>query len=297
MSACVVASAELSAAPGGVKEPKGLCDLDAAPRSRDNAPVRRLLAAAALTALALAAALAGLWVTLPDPVTVAAKNPRTTAVIEQRRAEARAAGQSFSVRRTWVPLERISPRLVDAVLLSEDARFYAHGAFDWREVEVAAQESLDSGRALRGASTLTQQLAKNLWLGTDRTAWRKAKEAVLAVKLERALKKRRILALYLNVAEWDDGVFGAEAAARERFGTTAADLSTAEAALLAAMLPAPRRADLAHPSRWLARRSRHVLDLLREAHRIDDGEHARASAELERLLAGASGPDADPDDT
>jgi len=283
MSACVLSWAELSGAPGGVKEPKGLCDLDAALGSRDNARVRRLLAAAGLTALALAAAVGGLWVTLPDPATVAAKNPKTTAVIEQRRAEARAAGRSFS------------PRLAEAVLLSEDARFYAHGAFDWREVEVAAQESLDSGRALRGASTLTQQLAKNLWLGTERTAWRKAKEAVLAVKLERAVKKRRILALYLNVAEWGDGVFGAEAAARERFGTTAADLTTAEAALLAAMLPAPRRADLAHPSRWLARRSRHVLDLLREARRIDDAEHARASAELERLLAGASGPDTGPD--
>jgi monofunctional biosynthetic peptidoglycan transglycosylase len=272
-------------------------DLDAALWLRDNAGVRRALATIGLTSIALAVAIAGLWVALPDPSSVAAKNPRTTAVIEQRRAEARAAGRSFSPRRTWVPLERISPRLVDAVLLSEDARFYAHGAFDWREVKVAAGESLESGRALRGASTLTQQLAKNLWLGTERSAWRKAKEAVLAVKLEGAVRKRRILALYLNVAEWGDGVFGAEAAARARFERSAAELTTAQAALLAAMLPAPRRADLARPQRWLARRSRHVLDLLRNARRIDDLEHARASAELERLLSGANGPDAEPEDT
>jgi monofunctional biosynthetic peptidoglycan transglycosylase len=259
--------------------------------------VRRLaflgLAAAALAAAAFAA----LWLTLPDPNSVARATPRTTALIEQRRAEARARGRSFRPRRRWVPLSRIAPVAIRAVLASEDARFYAHGAFDWKEVQAATEQSLDRGRALRGASTITQQLAKNLWLGTERTLGRKVKEAVLALKLERALPKRRILALYLNVAEWDDGVFGIEAAARARFGVSAAGLSTAQAALLAAMLPAPRRADLDHPSRWLKRRSRHVLDLLLEGGRIDATEHAHASADLEKYLAGATGPDEDaPDD-
>jgi monofunctional glycosyltransferase len=257
--------------------------------------VRRLLVLLAGTCAALALAAAGLWVSLPDPASVATRNPRTTAVIEQRRAEASAAHRRFRVHHAWVGLERISPRLVQAVLLSEDASFYAHGPFDWHEVSVAADESLRSGRALRGASTITQQLAKNLWLGTERSAWRKAREAILAVKLERRLSKRRILALYLNAAEWGDGVFGAEAAARARFGVAAADLSCAQAVLLAAMLPAPRKADLGRPSRWLARRSRRVLDRMLAAHRIDAGEHARASAELERYLAGAAGEDEEPE--
>jgi monofunctional glycosyltransferase len=256
--------------------------------------VRRLallgLAAVALTAAAFAA----LWLWLPDPASVARATPRTTALIEQRRAEARARGRPLRARQQWVPLSRIAPVAIQAVLASEDARFYAHGAFDWREVQIATAESLDRGRALRGASTLTQQLAKNLWLGTERTLWRKVKEAVLAVKLERALPKRRILALYLNVAEWGNGIFGLEAAARARFGVSAAELSPAQAALLAAMLPAPLRVDLDHPSRWLKRRSRHVLDLLLEGGRIDAREHAHSSAELERYLAGAEGPDEEP---
>lgn len=258
--------------------------------------MRRLAALVTLTALACATLLGGLWVALPDPAAVRASNPRTTAVIEQRRAEARARGRTLRVHQSWVPLERISPWLAQAVLASEDARFYAHGAFDWVEVEAAADDSLRSGRALRGASTLTQQLAKNLWLGTERTAWRKAKEAVLAVKLERAVPKRRILALYLNVAEWGDGVFGAEAAARARFGVSAADLTPAQAALLAAMLPAPRRADLSHPSRWLSRRSRRVLDRMLEAGRLDAAAHARAADELAWYLHGAAGDEEPPDD-
>jgi monofunctional biosynthetic peptidoglycan transglycosylase len=249
--------------------------------------VRRPLLLAAATALGAAGLVAFLWLTLPDPDAVRTRNPRTTAVIEQRRAEAVARRRGFWPRQSWVGLDRISPALVSAVIASEDARFFAHGAFDWTEVEAAADESLRGGRALRGASTLTQQLAKNLWLGTERTAWRKAKEAVLAVKLERAVPKRRILALYLNVAEWGDGIFGAEAAARARFGVAASELSPAQGALLAAMLPAPRRADLAHPSAGLARRARRILDRLLEAGKLDASAHARASAELERYLAGA----------
>ena len=131
----------------------------------------RLAALMTLTGLVLLAGFAGLWVTLPDPSTVRAKNPRTTTVMEQRRAEARAQGRALRIHQSWVGLERISPALVNAVLVSEDARFYAHGAFDWTEVEAAADDSLRSGRALRGASTLTQQLAKNLWLGTERSSF------------------------------------------------------------------------------------------------------------------------------
>jgi monofunctional biosynthetic peptidoglycan transglycosylase len=260
--------------------------------------VRRAVLVAGGTAALALLFFGALWGVLPSPAAYATANPRTTAVIEQRKAEARAARRAFRPYQAWVRFDRISPRLVQAVLTSEDAGFYAHGAFDWHEVGEAAEESLRSGRKLRGASTLTQQLAKNLWFGTHRSAWRKVKEAVAAIKMEQRLSKRRILTLYLNVAEWGDGVFGAEAAAQARFGVSAADLSTAQAAVLAAMLPAPRKADLRHPSRWLARRSRRILDRMLDANRIDASEHAHASAELERILAGSQGPDVEepPDD-
>jgi monofunctional biosynthetic peptidoglycan transglycosylase len=258
--------------------------------------VRRFLLALAALAAAGGLALAALWRLLPDPAPLARAAPRTTALVEQRRVEAQRAGRAFRPVMVWTPLERIAPRLVEAVLLAEDASFYAHAGFDAHEIRAALEARLERGRALRGASTLSQQLAKNLWLGTERSAWRKAREAVLTVKLERALGKRRILALYLNVAEWGDGVFGAEAGARARFGVAAADLTTAQAALLAAMLPAPRRADLARPPRWLAARARRLLDRLRDAGRVDPSEHAHASAELERLLRGVQGDEQPPDD-
>ncbi|MGC3999120.1 MAG: biosynthetic peptidoglycan transglycosylase [Anaeromyxobacter sp.] len=162
---------------------------------------------------------------------------------------------------------------------------------DWEATRDAAQHDLARGRFARGASTITQQLAKNLWFGTEKSLWRKLKEAVLAAKLERSLSKKRILALYLNVVELDDGVFGIEAGARARFGVSAAGLSTAQAVVLASILPAPRRADLDHPSTWLKRRSRRLLERMASAGRITAAEHARAKEELERILAGAAPAD------
>ncbi|HEY6004886.1 MAG TPA: monofunctional biosynthetic peptidoglycan transglycosylase [Anaeromyxobacter sp.] len=242
--------------------------------------------AALLLALAAACAVAGLWLALPDPAGLARENPRTTALIEQRRAEARAARRPFRPRQAWIPLERISPTLVKAVLASEDANFFGHDGIDWDAVRDAAEHDLKVGRFARGASTVTQQLARNLWLGTEKSLWRKAKEAVLAAKLEHALAKKRILALYLNVVELGDGVFGVEAGARERFGTSAAALSPAQAVVLASVLPAPRRVDLSRPSSWLKARSRRLLDRLRDHGRLTADEHRSASADLERILAG-----------
>jgi len=186
---------------------------------------------------------------------------------------------------------QFAPVLAEAVLLSEDANFFGHEGLDWVAIRDAAEHDLRAGRFARGASTLTQQLAKNLWLGTEKSLWRKAREAVLAAKLERALGKRRILAIYLNVVELDDGVFGMEAGARHRFGTSAAALTPAQAVVLASLLPAPRRVDLARPSTWLKERSRRLLDLLRDTGRLPPAEHLRASAELERILAGPAPAD------
>jgi monofunctional glycosyltransferase len=252
--------------------------------------LRRLLlrgAAALLVAVGVSSGVvAALWVTLPDPAPLARENPRTTALIEQRRAEAKARKRAFRPRQSWIPLERVSRRFQEAVILSEDANFFGHEGIDWDAMREAAEHDLARGRFARGASTITQQLAKNLWFGTEKSLWRKAKEAVLAAKLERAASKRRILALYVNVAEWGDGVFGIEAGSRFRFGTSAQGLSTAQAVVMASLLPAPLRVDLGHPSTWLKRRARRLLDRMRAAGRIDAGEHRHASAELERILAG-----------
>ncbi|HVO18143.1 MAG TPA: monofunctional biosynthetic peptidoglycan transglycosylase [Anaeromyxobacter sp.] len=271
--------------------------------ARKASPLRRSLRRAALWAggaLALSAlALVALWAALPDPSPLARAAPATTALIEQRRAEARAHRRVLHPLRTWVPLERIPRQVVAAVLASEDDRFFEHEGIDWTAIRDAAEHDLARGRFARGASTITQQLAKNLWLGTERSLWRKAKEAILAYKLERALSKRRILALYLNVVELDDGVFGVEAGARDRFGVDAADLSAAQGVVLAAMLPAPRRVDLRRPSTWLQRRARRLLDRLVQSGRLDPEEHQHAAAELDRILAGPR-PDQDeeepPDD-
>ena len=264
--------------------------------ARKASPLRRSFSRAALAAglaLALAAlAVGALWVALPDPSPLARSAPATTALIEERRAEARAHHRLLHPQRTWVPLERIPREVVAAVLAAEDDRFFEHEGIDWTATREAAEHDLSHGRLSRGASTITQQLAKNLWLGTERSLWRKAKEAVLAYKLERALPKRRILALYLNVVELDDGVFGIEAGARDRFGVDAADLSAAQGVVLAALLPAPRRVDLRRPSTWIQRRSRRLLDRLAQAGRLDPEEHRHAAAELDRILAGPR-PDQD----
>jgi monofunctional glycosyltransferase len=253
--------------------------------------LRRALRLVAWAAALGIAALAALWFTLPDPRPLAKGNPRSTALIDQRRGEAQAKRRDFRSRQAWAPLERISPRLVEAVILSEDANFYGHEGIDWDAIRDAARHDLEKRSFARGASTITQQLAKNLWFGTEKSLVRKLKEAMLARKLERSLSKRRILALYLNVAEWGDGVFGAEAGARHAFGVSAAGLTTAQAVVMASMLPAPRRVSLAKPSTWLRRRSTRLLDRMRVAGRIGDDEHARAAAELVRILAGPTPAD------
>ena len=247
---------------------------------RPGRAARWVVAALLLAGSALAAG----WLLLPDPGPLAARDPPTTALIEQRRVEAARERRPFHPRQHWVPLERISRRLVEAVVASEDARFHEHHGFDWAALREAARHDLARGRFARGASTISQQVAKNLWLGTERSLWRKGKEALLTVRLERALPKRRILAVYLNVAEWGDGTFGVEAGARRHLGVGAADLGWAEAVLLASMLPAPRRVDLAHPSPWLRARALRLLDRLHAERRIGDEDHRGARATLARLL-------------
>ncbi len=248
---------------------------------------RRLVRGALIALLLPVAGLAALWFSVPDPAAWSRADPTTTALVEQRRAEARAAGRRFRPAMEWLPLRSISKRLVDAVVASEDAKFFDHDGFDWEALRQAIRLDLARGRYARGASTITQQLAKNLALGTEKSLLRKVREALLTAKLEWRLGKRRILALYLNVAEWGNGVFGAEAGARHYFGTSAASLTTAQAVLLASMLPAPRRVSLSPAPRWLAVRSRGLLDRLLAEGVIEPPEHAVALAELERYVGTA----------
>lgn len=189
-----------------------------------------------LLGLLAAAALAGWWwLAWPDVAALAEGDPRTTAFIERSRE--RPGGEA--VRWAPVPGEAISDRLRLAVLVAEDIGFFDHQGFAGDEIRAALEDTLREGKPLRGASTITQQLAKNLWLSPSRNPLRKLREALLTVQLERTLPKERILDLYLNTAEFGPAIFGAEAASRHFFGKPAAALTAAEAAALAAGLPRP----------------------------------------------------------
>lgn len=204
------------------------------------------------------------WLTFPDVQSLATVNPATTALIEARLAEVRAKDPDAEPHRVWAPLSDIAPALQHAVIVSEDASFYFHEGFDWEGIKEAVLRNVEAGKLARGGSTITQQLAKNLYLSSDKTLLRKANEALITYALERYLTKKRILELYLNVVEWGKGVYGAEAAARHHFGKHAADLSPEEAALLAVMLPSPRTYDPLRVTTYLAVRSQQILRLMNE---------------------------------
>ena len=163
------------------------------------------------------------------------------------------------LQQTWVPYDRISPNLKRAIVVAEDSRFVDHEGFDWEAIEKAREKNRRKGRVVAGGSTISQQLAKNLFLSGSRTPWRKGQEALITVMIEHVMDKRRILEIYLNVIEWGDGVFGAEAAARHYFGRRAVDLGPEEAARLAAMVPNPRFYDRHRDTAWLARKSQLIL--------------------------------------
>lgn len=199
------------------------------------------------------------YVVWPSVGALAKEQPATTAIIEQRREEAAESGRTLRVRYEWLPLARISQHLVHAVTIAEDDKFWGHEGFDFEGMEDALRRNMEQGRIAAGGSTITQQLAKNLYLGTERSLSRKIKEAILAMRLENALSKRRILELYLNVVEWGDGVYGAEAAARHHFGVSASALSPVQAARLAAVLPNPRRWSASAPPRHIRQKAAIIL--------------------------------------
>ena len=180
--------------------------------------------------------------------------PRETAFMAMRLSELQTKRPQARLQYVWVPYERISINLKKAMIAAEDAKFVDHEGFDWDGIQLAMDKNFRKGRVVAGGSTISQQLAKNLFLSGERSYWRKAEEAAITVMLEAILDKRRIFELYLNVIEWGNGVFGSEAAARHYFGIGAGDLSAEQAARLAAMAPNPRHYDSTPNSKGLARK-------------------------------------------
>ncbi|MFO0775255.1 MAG: monofunctional biosynthetic peptidoglycan transglycosylase [Nitrospiraceae bacterium] len=213
-----------------------------------------------LVIVVLLASLGFYWLlTFPDIAGLANTNPTSTALMDARQQQALEDHKPFRRRWTWVPLARIASTLQRAVIAAEDAKFFSHEGFDWEGLKEAAVKDLEAGKVTHGGSTITQQLAKNLYLSAERSWLRKAREALITRALEHRLSKRRILEIYLNVAEWGHGVFGAEAAAQHHFHKSAADLTDEEAATLAAILPAPRRYDPLRMTAHILSRQRTIL--------------------------------------
>ena len=197
-----------------------------------------------------------LYLTIPDVRDLRTHNPDTTAFIDLRAREARAEGRKPTRLQEWIPYSRISPNLKRAVLVAEDAGFWGHEGIDLVEIRKSMETDWEKGTLLRGASTITQQLAKNLYLSPSRNPFRKLRELIITRRLERELTKTRIFELYLNEIEWGDGIYGAEAAARAYFGTSASALGPDQAALMAGAIVNPRELQVSRPNGRLRNRQR-----------------------------------------
>lgn len=218
--------------------------------------MHRLARGAAAFLAVLFATLAFEWLTLPDVRPLAKQNPKTTAFMELRDRQARARGDEPRRVQQWVPYERIAQTLKRAVLVAEDDAFWDHEGVDMNALQRAVEVNLEKREFALGASTITQQLAKNLYLSPSKNPLRKIRELWIARRLEIELSKRRILELYLNSIEWGDGIYGAEAASRQYFGKSAASLAPSEAALLAGAIINPRVYSPARPNARLLARQR-----------------------------------------
>ena len=198
----------------------------------------------------------------PQVAILKKENPKKTAFMEYRERQGLEEGQALRIRQTWVPLKHISPFLVKAVIIAEDDKFWSHEGFDFEAIQKAIEKDLKAKKFKWGASTISQQLAKNLYLTPSKNPVRKLKEAILTWRIEQALSKKRIIELYLNCVEWGEGIFGAEAAARHYFGKGAAALGAEEAARLAVVLPNPLKWNPVGNSRFILNRSRIIQNIM-----------------------------------
>jgi len=187
-------------------------------------------------------------------------NPSTSAFMEERLQMLHQKNPGAVLHHQWVPYEHISINLKRALIAAEDAKFLDHDGFDWEAIKKAYEKNLKKGKVVAGGSTISQQLAKNLFLSGRRTPWRKAEEALITLMIEHLMSKRRIFEIYLNIIEWGNGVFGAQAAARYYYGINAANLNAEQAARLAAMVPKPRFYDRVRDTPLLERRTAIILE-------------------------------------
>jgi len=216
------------------------------------------------------------YLTLPDVSDLKKDNPQITALMRQRQQEAQAAGKKARRHQIWVGYGAIPTSLKSAVLVGEDDAFYQHEGYDLEQIKDSFARNWEKKHFVRGGSTITQQLAKNLYLSTSKNPLRKLREFLIARRLEAELSKPRILEVYLNVIEWGDGIYGAEAASRSYFGKAAKDLSVREAVLLAAVIPSPRRMNPARPSRRVEYRFNLILSRMHQYRHLSDAEFAEA---------------------
>ena len=192
-------------------------------------------------------------------------NPSTSAFMENRLEVLQEKNPDAELRHKWVPYNRISIHLKRALIAAEDAKFLDHDGFDWEAIQKAYEKNLRKGKVVAGGSTISQQLAKNLFLSGRRTPWRKAQEALITIMIENVMSKQRIFEIYLNIIEWGNGVFGAEAAGRYYYRTSAANLSAEQSARLAAMVPKPRFYDRVRGTPLLERRTSIILNRMGDA--------------------------------
>jgi monofunctional biosynthetic peptidoglycan transglycosylase len=235
--------------------------------------MKRLLVVGSLLFFAGIGYMAYTVATLPDVSPLKKTNPTLTALIEQRAIEHHSSPRPI---RAWASYNNISPHLRNAVLIAEDGSFFQHSGYDIDEIRESVKRNWREKRFARGASTITQQLAKNLYLSTSRSPLRKIREFFIAQELERTLSKQRIFEIYLNVIEWGDGIYGIEPAARRYFGKSASELLPEEAAILAAMIPNPRRYSPARNLRYLERRKREILERLVRGKYLPPNEYEAA---------------------
>jgi len=228
------------------------------------------------------ASLAVYLFSLPDVSILKTNNPASTSLMMRREAQ----NPKLKSRMVWMPLEQMSPHLVNAALLSEDDTFYKHRGIDWAQVKEAMKINWRKKRYAYGGSTITQQLARTLYLSPHKNLLRKSKEALITLQLERNLSKNRILEIYLNVIEWGKGIYGAEAAARAYFDKSAADLTPDESVALVSVLPSPRRWNPVSEKAFMARRRTQLMERMRRAGYLPQEEET-AVFDLDELQGGA----------
>ncbi|RJQ21564.1 MAG: monofunctional biosynthetic peptidoglycan transglycosylase [Nitrospiraceae bacterium] len=224
--------------------------------------LKNILLKAALFILTALLCFIGFNIIYPDISNLKKDNPRKTAFMEYREKEWREQGRKIITRESWTPLSRISPYLIKSVLIAEDDKFYRHEGFDFDAMKNAFEKDIKQKKFKYGGSTISQQLAKNLYLSPSKNPLRKFKEAILTWRIEKTLSKKRILELYLNFAEWGEGIFGIEAASFHYYGKPASELGPEEASRLASVLPNPRKYNPVGTSRYVEKRSRLIYNIM-----------------------------------